>query len=384
MNSRIYDPTLGRFLQADPHIQAPENSQSFNRYSYVLNNPLSYTDPSGYIFKKIFNELGAGKALRAIAKVPVLNAVAQAAACFYGGPAGCAAYSASSTYAVTGNFKAALRSGAIAFASAHAFSNIGDYFEGMSAGGPGDGLFNFGGNWLTGSQITGQIAAHALVGGISAELQGGKFGHGFFSAGFAKFAMGSAGFNYDDISAGAIASRTLIAAIVGGTASKISGGKFSNGAITAAMAQIFNAESPNLSRKAKIDAIMERVGKGMDLASKGNDILTIYKAVDEVRDALSVAKMQNELLDLIPYMSKDQIELLVPSLAGMPEPIIQKTAVLRLNNYYKSWNQTGTAIVSAGTDITTMVLTNMMPGGIARTLFALEIGGAAYDLTKED
>lgn len=67
-----------------------------------------------------------------------------------------------------------------------------------------------------------------------------------------------------------------------------------------------------------------------------------------------------------------------------PEPIIQKMAVLRLNNYYKSWNQTGTAILSAGTDITTMVLTNMMPGGIARTLFALEIGGAAYDLTKGD
>lgn len=53
MNGRIYDPTLGRFLQADPHIQAPMNSQSYNRYSYVLNNPLSYTDPSGYFFKSL-------------------------------------------------------------------------------------------------------------------------------------------------------------------------------------------------------------------------------------------------------------------------------------------------------------------------------------------
>ena len=50
MNGRIYDPTLGRFLQADSHIQDPKNSQSYNRYSYVLNNPLSYTDPSGYSF----------------------------------------------------------------------------------------------------------------------------------------------------------------------------------------------------------------------------------------------------------------------------------------------------------------------------------------------
>ncbi len=53
MGGRIYDPTLGRFLQADPNIQAPVNLQNYNRYSYVLNNPLSYTDPSGYFFKNI-------------------------------------------------------------------------------------------------------------------------------------------------------------------------------------------------------------------------------------------------------------------------------------------------------------------------------------------
>jgi len=44
----LYDPVLGRFLQADPIIQAPGNAQSHNRYSYVLNNPLSFTDPSGF------------------------------------------------------------------------------------------------------------------------------------------------------------------------------------------------------------------------------------------------------------------------------------------------------------------------------------------------
>ena len=48
MNGRIYDPVIGRFLQADPIIQAPQNAQSHNRYSYVLNNPLSFTDPSGF------------------------------------------------------------------------------------------------------------------------------------------------------------------------------------------------------------------------------------------------------------------------------------------------------------------------------------------------
>lgn len=48
MNGRIYDPLLGRFLSADPFIQAPANLQNYNRYSYVLNNPVSLTDPSGF------------------------------------------------------------------------------------------------------------------------------------------------------------------------------------------------------------------------------------------------------------------------------------------------------------------------------------------------
>ncbi len=48
MNGRVYDPVIGRFISADPTIQFPYNQQSYNRYSYVLNNPLKYTDPSGY------------------------------------------------------------------------------------------------------------------------------------------------------------------------------------------------------------------------------------------------------------------------------------------------------------------------------------------------
>ena len=47
MNGRVYDPVLGRFISPDPWIQDPKNSQSFNRYSYVWNNPLRYTDPTG-------------------------------------------------------------------------------------------------------------------------------------------------------------------------------------------------------------------------------------------------------------------------------------------------------------------------------------------------
>ena len=48
MNGRIYDPALGRFLQADPYVQSGSDLQGLNRYAYVLNNPLNAVDPSGH------------------------------------------------------------------------------------------------------------------------------------------------------------------------------------------------------------------------------------------------------------------------------------------------------------------------------------------------
>jgi hypothetical protein len=49
MNGRAYDYNLGRFLSVDPVIQSPGNSQSLNPYSYIMNNPLAGTDPTGYM-----------------------------------------------------------------------------------------------------------------------------------------------------------------------------------------------------------------------------------------------------------------------------------------------------------------------------------------------
>jgi RHS repeat-associated protein len=58
MNGRVYDPLIGRMLSPDITVQAPGNSQSFNRYSYCLNNPLKYTDPSGWFTNNTTNTLG--------------------------------------------------------------------------------------------------------------------------------------------------------------------------------------------------------------------------------------------------------------------------------------------------------------------------------------
>ncbi len=71
MNGRMYDPEAGRFMSADSYVQFPEFSQSYNRYSYVLNNPLSHRDPSGEILPVVY--YGAVIAWRACSAYDVVT-----------------------------------------------------------------------------------------------------------------------------------------------------------------------------------------------------------------------------------------------------------------------------------------------------------------------
>ncbi|NJN84686.1 MAG: RHS repeat-associated core domain-containing protein, partial [Caldilineaceae bacterium] len=60
--ARWYDPQLGRFVSADTIIPDPTYPQTFNRYAYVLNNPLKLIDPSGHIaesFDRMLEDPGA-------------------------------------------------------------------------------------------------------------------------------------------------------------------------------------------------------------------------------------------------------------------------------------------------------------------------------------
>lgn len=227
MNGRIYDPTLGRFLQADPHIQAPTNSQNYNRYSYVLNNPLSYTDPSGYFFKALGKFVK--KYWRVIAAAVVTYFTAGAAsgwaaswgftgAVANGAVAGAIA-GAAGGFVATGSLKGALRG---AFSGA-VFGAIGGAFKAY-------GIEN----------TAAQMGIHGLAGGILSDLQGGKFGHGFITAGIMK--------GVGKIQAANTLGRTMIQAIAGGTVSKLTGGKFANGAVTAAMQFVVNEVSAMYER----------------------------------------------------------------------------------------------------------------------------------------
>ena len=63
--ARYYNPALGRFIQPDSIVQDPTDPQSYNRYSYVRNNPLKYIDPSGHEFEQFhFTDDDTGKPLK--------------------------------------------------------------------------------------------------------------------------------------------------------------------------------------------------------------------------------------------------------------------------------------------------------------------------------
>jgi RHS repeat-associated protein len=259
MGGRIYDPTLGRFLQADPLIQAPTDSQSYNRYAYVRNNPMSMTDPTGYSWlSKAWDKIK-----------PYVGAIAGIVVAIYCPACGATMWNAAMTGAAIGAGSAAINGGNIwkgAFTGAlagAAFQQIGANFNGKE----GSGFFAEGG--------LGHIATHGVTGGVMSVLQGGKFGHGFLAAGLTKALNINKMIGTAAKDAGL---RVAVAAVVGGTISKVTGGKFANGAITAAFAQAFNGEQEaknheqqkmfNAKVKAGLDEIFE-VGFDLDKGLMG-------------------------------------------------------------------------------------------------------------------
>ena len=210
MNGRVYDPRLGRFIQADPFVDGVTVTQGYNRYSYVHNNPLSATDPTGHF---IFT-LGA-IALVSSGTVTGLGAIAL-------------------TFGVAGfadallqgaSFGDALRTGIISGIAAAAFSSLNGVNFAESAVGE-----------IIGG-IAAEVLAYGAIGGIANVLQGGRFGHGFVSAGLSAPLGGGLAKALGGGPTAAFMSRV----VVGGTISKATGGKFANGAVSAAFAMAVQA-----------------------------------------------------------------------------------------------------------------------------------------------
>jgi hypothetical protein len=241
MNGRVYDPLLARFGTADPTTEAPFSTQNWNRYSYVGNSPLNFTDPSGYCFmgcfwKPVFSAIGSfvrhnWGSLVQIAAAAICSAV--------GGPAlgsACgAAASAIVTGITSGDLGKALRAGLISAVTAIAFYGVGELTGSLGLEGILDPIR--GGHGPLGFMSEAHlfnIAGHALVGCGSAVARGGKCGPGALSGAAGSFVgpmVEKAGFW----------GGLVITSTVGGLASVAGGGKFGNGAVTAAFGYLFNS-----------------------------------------------------------------------------------------------------------------------------------------------
>ncbi|QOG04745.1 RHS repeat domain-containing protein [Flavobacterium sp. MDT1-60] len=115
MNGRLYDPKLHRFLQPDNYVQDPGNTQNYNRYGYVLNNPLKYTDPSGE-FKINLNDIIAGVAIAVGTVLSATGVWAPVGAVLIG--AGVAHFGAAyAEYTKTGDWNAASNNAGISFSA---------------------------------------------------------------------------------------------------------------------------------------------------------------------------------------------------------------------------------------------------------------------------
>ena len=80
MNGRVYDPLLGRFGTPDPTTENPFSTQGWNRYSYVGNSPLNFTDPSGYCFAGCFWQAPFKALGGLLRRIPILGNILQIAA----------------------------------------------------------------------------------------------------------------------------------------------------------------------------------------------------------------------------------------------------------------------------------------------------------------
>lgn len=181
MNGRLYDPMTARFLSADNYVQLPGNSQSYNRYSYCLNNPLKYTDPSGELFG--IDDIVFGIALQGMASSMMF-----------------AAYEGKNIW----------KAGAMSLLSSAASYGVGQMFG--SVGSFGHELLRAG--------------SHGLASGLVSALGGGGFA-GSFISGAAASGIGSfaQGLKMDP--------RLMIASttVMGGAVAWATGGSFIQGAM---------------------------------------------------------------------------------------------------------------------------------------------------------
>ncbi|QYM77752.1 hypothetical protein K0B96_10485 [Horticoccus luteus] len=293
MNGRVYDPVLGRFLSADPFVGDAGDSQDYNRYSYLSNNPLGGTDPSGYFSLKDVGVIVAVVVAAVVTAGAALVAVGAMCGQYFSLAVALQAMAGVAGAPALTAFGAVVAGAGAGFGSAFAGSllnggSVGDAFKagaiGAVVGGIAGGLtYGIGSAFPDKDQLFERMLAHGVAEGGVSEAQGGQFRHGFYAGFFTAGASPFVGNGY----AGAVES-----AVVGGTASALGGGKFANGAVSGAFQYLLNAaqhesQLPSNEQDAKVSVgFYDKSDKGdfLNSAASHED----FEAGANARSTLSV------------------------------------------------------------------------------------------------
>jgi RHS repeat-associated protein len=220
-NARIYDPQIGRFMSADPVTENPFDLQDLNHYSYVLNNPLSLSDPTGN--GGLFKNAAVVFVLQQYEVLPFIAST-------LGVTTSSATLAGIVNAGISGGIGGAISTGTLKGAgigAAEAIAFAGVHIVKDDAGFP-DNASDY-----TASQVAESAIAHGAVGGLFSLHQKGGFQSGFLAGAISDLSTTSDSNQLNPVDA-------IKNAVAGGIGSVLGGGKFQNGAVTGAFGYLFN------------------------------------------------------------------------------------------------------------------------------------------------
>ena len=270
MNGRLYDPKLHRFLQPDNFVQDPYNTQNYNRYGYVTNNPLKYTDPSGEFAFIVAVAIGAAVALTSNLVTAWINHTPLTFVGLY-------------TSTLAGGLSAAVTFG------------IGQATEGIKC-------------FVTRAAV--QAAAHGMFQGGMSAWQGGSFWSGFATGAISSIAASAWTGGSTIVENGNVTEEfvheglgstlglqngvgtVLFGSLAGGVGATLTGGNFWRGAITGAIVSGLNHTLHGGKKISKSNYTYRKIDKSI------NSEKLVYFQKGKYRDAFGKLKSDKPLYDL--------------------------------------------------------------------------------------
>ncbi|MRX40067.1 hypothetical protein GJU43_12340 [Flavobacterium sp. LC2016-23] len=278
MNGRLYDPLQRRFLNADENIQDPYNTQCYNKYGYVTNNPLLFNDPSG--------EIGLGEGI--LASI-IIGAIIGTASYMIGVTAAIM-NGADASLSLSGMLKSAFWgavSGAVTFGIGSCFTVAGTGANTVFA------------SSLKGAKFLVQAAAHGVAQGVMAMVQSG--GSGFLSGAAAGF-FGSLGATAWSSGPGKFANSAVgtiaFGALSGGVGAELTGGNFWQGAVTGGLVAGLNEVMHSMMEKQARMAFLKRFHKTNPFAKPKMNEESINALLEDVDGLDALHKKSNYKIEV--------------------------------------------------------------------------------------